>query len=99
MAACASLDLLADEQLPLVVASPCQGLIRALCQVKPLKGHPEVYDTEHELYSHPLDALRYLLVNHVLGPNLQEVSWNANEPSSLLTRQQAGQRSLMMSKW
>ena len=57
------LNALAGEQLPLVVASRCQGLIRALSQVKPLRGRPEVYDTEHELCSHPLDALRYLLVN------------------------------------
>ena len=57
------LNALAEEQLPLVVASRCQGLIRALSQVKPLKGHAEIYDTGHELYSHPLDALRYALIN------------------------------------
>jgi hypothetical protein len=57
------LNALAEEPLPLVVASHCTRLIRALAQIKPMKGHPEVYDTEHELYSHPLDALRYLLVN------------------------------------
>jgi hypothetical protein len=34
-----------------------------LSQVKPLRGSPERYDTDHEIFSHPLDALRYLLVN------------------------------------
>ncbi len=56
-------DLLADEVQPLVVASRCRGLIRALSEVKPKRGQVEIYDTDHELYSHPLDALRYLLVN------------------------------------
>ena len=57
------MDVLADKDLPLVVSDACPGLIRALSQVKPLKGHEERYDTDHELYSHPLDSLRYLLVN------------------------------------
>ena len=29
---------------------------------------PEIYDTDHELFSHPLDALRYLLVNAAASP-------------------------------
>ncbi len=41
----------------------CSGLIRALAQVKANRSIPEIYDTDHELFSHPLDALRYLLVN------------------------------------
>ena len=57
------MDLLADETQPLVVAERCAGLIRALSQVKPQRSSPEVYDTDHEIFSHPLDALRYLLVN------------------------------------
>jgi hypothetical protein len=57
------MDALADPNLPLLISDACPGLIRALSQVKPLKHHEERYDTEHELYSHPLDALRYLLVN------------------------------------
>ena len=57
------MDLLADEAQPLIISERCSGLIRALSSVKPLRGKPEVYDTEHELFSHPLDALRYLLVN------------------------------------
>ena len=44
-------------------AECCEGLIRALSQVKPKPRQAEIYDTEHELFSHPLDALRYLLVN------------------------------------
>ena len=47
----------------LQVAERCAGLIRALSQVKPQRSSPEVYDTDHEIFSHPLDALRYLLVN------------------------------------
>jgi hypothetical protein len=57
------MNLLADEAQPLVVAKRCQGLIRALSQVKPASGSPERYDTDHEIFSHPLDALRYLLIN------------------------------------
>ena len=57
------MDLLADEAQPLVVADRCVGLIRALSQVKPYRSSPESYDTDHEIFSHPLDALRYLLVN------------------------------------
>jgi hypothetical protein len=57
------MDALADEALPLLVAERCTGLIRALSQVKPKRAQVEVYDTDHELFSHPLDALRYLLVN------------------------------------
>jgi hypothetical protein len=57
------MDLLADEVQPLVVAARCVGLIRALSQVKPHRSQHEIYDTDHELHSHPLDALRYLLVN------------------------------------
>ena len=57
------LDVLADRELPLVVSDACPGLIRALSQVKPHRTHPETYDNDHELFSHPLDALRYLLVN------------------------------------
>jgi hypothetical protein len=57
------MDALADKELPLVVSEACPGLIRALSQVKPHRTHPETYDNDHELFSHPLDALRYLLVN------------------------------------
>jgi hypothetical protein len=57
------MDALAGEELPLLVAERCTGLIRALSQVKPKRAQAEIYDTDHELFSHPLDALRYLLVN------------------------------------
>ena len=57
------MSALADPDLPLVVSERCAGLIRALSQVKPHKTHPETYDNDHEVFSHPLDALRYLLVN------------------------------------
>ncbi len=39
------------EQLPLVIASRCAGLIRVLPQVKPAKTRPEIYDTEHHVFS------------------------------------------------
>ena len=51
------MDVLADEALPLLV------LVRALGHMKPESTQPEIYDVDHELFSHPLDALRYLLVN------------------------------------
>ena len=92
------MDLLADEQVPLVVASRCEGLIRALSQVKPARTRPENYDTEHPVFSHPLDALRYLLVNDVLAPNLDVVAWSAEAPSHFEGLRKAGQRSLM-SEW
>ena len=57
------MDLLADEAQPLIIAERCVGLIGALSQVKPHRSSHEIYDTDHELFSHPLDALRYLLVN------------------------------------
>jgi hypothetical protein len=57
------MDALADEALPLLIAERCPGLIRALSQVKPKHAQAEIYDTDHQLFSHPLDALRYLLVN------------------------------------
>ena len=57
------MDVLADPELPLVVSDACPGLIAALSQVKPHRSRPELYDHDHEVYSHPLDALRYGLVN------------------------------------
>jgi hypothetical protein len=57
------MDSLADEAQPLIIAERCSGLIRALSSVRPHRGRPEVYDFEHQRFSHPLDALRYLLLN------------------------------------
>ena len=37
--------------------------MRTLAQVKPQRRQPEIYDTDHDIFSPPLDALRYLLVN------------------------------------
>ncbi len=34
-----------------------------LSQVKLQRSKSEIYDTDHKIFSHPLDALRYLLVN------------------------------------
>jgi hypothetical protein len=62
------MNLLADPDLPLIVSEDCPQLIRCLTQVKPDKGHPELYDQrEDSPYQHLLDALRYLLVNVRLG--------------------------------
>ena len=61
------MDALADPDLPLVISERCVGLIRAMSQTKPHKTHPETYDNDHELFSHPLDALRYFFVNHRFG--------------------------------
>ena len=57
------MDALADEAQPLIVAERCAALIAALAQVKPQRTHTEIYDIDHELFSHPLDGLRYLLLN------------------------------------
>jgi hypothetical protein len=57
------MNLLAVEELPLLVSDRCEGLIRALSQVKPHTSRHETYDTDHQIFSHPLDALRYLLIN------------------------------------
>ena len=93
------INLLANEELPLVVASRCRRLIRALGQVRPHHARPEVYDTDHPVFSHPLDALRYLLVNGVPSPNQEVVAWSGAEPDSLELLRQAGQRSRMSDCW
>jgi hypothetical protein len=87
------INLLANEELPLVVASRCRGLIRALDQVRPHHARPEIYDTDHPVFSHPLDALRYPLVNGVPSPDQEVVAWSGAEPDSLELLRQAGQRS------
>ena len=78
------MDLLADEAQPLVVAARCTGLIRALSQVKPHRNQHEIYDTDHELHSHPLDALRYLLVNL---PQAAADDWEPPKPDRFWERQ------------
>lgn len=57
------MTVLADEALPLVVSRRCPGLIRALSQVRPHRSRTECYDFDHVIHSHPLDALRYLLIH------------------------------------
>jgi hypothetical protein len=57
------MDALANEALPLIIASRCCGLIGALSAIKPHRSHPELYNHDHPFFSHPLDALRCLLVN------------------------------------
>ena len=52
-----------DPDQRLIVHPRCVGLITALTNVKPHRNDPDVYDTDHETYSHPLDALRYWCVN------------------------------------
>ncbi len=88
------MDLLADKERPLVVAARCKGLVRALSQVKPHRINHKIYQ-DHEIFSHPLDALRYLLINVVPDREDERVYWNADEPSPVETREQAGYRTLM----
>jgi hypothetical protein len=49
------MNSLADEEQPMVVAERCVGLIRALSQVKPHRSQHEIYNNDHELFSHPLE--------------------------------------------
>ena len=42
------MNLLAQEEQPLVIASRCEGLIRALSQIKPHRANHEIYDKDHE---------------------------------------------------
>lgn len=58
------MEAIADPDLPLVVSTRCPGLIRAMSQVKPHRTSPEVYDYDHPVYSHPLDALRYFFIGY-----------------------------------
>ena len=92
------MNLLAAEEQPLVIASRCEGLIRALSQIKPHRANHEIYDKDHELFSHPLDALRYLLVSGVPGAGSQTVSWNADASGPFEGLERAGRRNLM-SDW
>ena len=46
------MNALADPEQPLVIAARCVGLIRALAQVKPAANRSEIYDIDHEIYSH-----------------------------------------------
>lgn len=52
-----------DDDARLIVHPRCVGLIDALTNVRPHRNDPEIYDTDHELYSHPIDGLRYWHVN------------------------------------
>ena len=61
-----------------MAAERCSGLIRALSQVKPKASQPEIYDTDDVLFSHPLDALRYLLVNL---PGQVDEDWDVARPT------------------
>ena len=48
-----------DTQKRLIVHPRCAGLIAALANVQPHRNDDNIYDTDHKVYSHPLDALRY----------------------------------------
>lgn len=50
-------------QKRLVVHPRCTGLIAALGNVQAHRNDDDIYDTDHPVYSHPLDALRYWHVN------------------------------------
>jgi hypothetical protein len=72
-----------------------QSSDQQMVQRTSLPSHHERYDTDHPIFSHPLDALRYLLVNGVLEASLQTVAWNADAPGPLELLQRQGQRSRM----
>lgn len=55
---------IAHKDIPLVVHPRCVKLIRALTQMPPDKSQPDVYLQSHPVFSHPVDALRYWLVNN-----------------------------------
>ena len=82
------MNLLAEEELPLVVAARCKGLIRALSQVKPHSATTNLRQ-DHEIFSHPLDALRYLLFNVVPDGGYDCVSC-PSVPASQPLRQRSG---------
>lgn len=43
----------------LIIHPRCVGVIAALANVQAHRNDDDVYDTDHPVYSHPLDALRY----------------------------------------
>lgn len=48
-----------DPEQRLIMHSRCVGLIAALSNVQAHRNDDDIYDTDHAVYSHPLDALRY----------------------------------------
>ncbi|HEY5473906.1 MAG TPA: hypothetical protein VIK32_12025, partial [Candidatus Limnocylindrales bacterium] len=48
-----------DPEQRAIVHPRCAGLIAALANVQPHRNDDNIYDTDHKVYSHPLDALRY----------------------------------------
>lgn len=63
------LEMIADQDLPLIVSTACPCLAASLTSVPPDRVHPELYDQSHESpYQHVLDALRYFGVNWTNRP-------------------------------
>lgn len=59
-------DHVDEDGLPdrrLIIHERCVGLIAAISNVQKHRNDDDIYDTDHEVYSHPLDALRYWHVN------------------------------------
>jgi len=52
-----------DPEQRAIIHPRCAGLIAALANVQPHRNDDNIYDTDHKIYSHPLDALRYWHVN------------------------------------
>ena len=53
-------ESIADEpDARLIVHPRCVGTIEALTNLRPHRNDREVYDTDHEVWSHPADAIRY----------------------------------------
>jgi hypothetical protein len=48
-----------DPGRRLIIHQRCTGLIAALSNVQAHRNDDDIYDKDHKVYSHPLDALRY----------------------------------------
>jgi len=48
-----------DPEQRAIIHPRCAGLIAALANVQPHRNDDNIYDTDHKVYSHPLDAMRY----------------------------------------
>ena len=74
-----------DPEQRLIVHPRCTGLIAALANVQAHRNDDDIYDTDHPVYSHPLDALRYWHVNRYRKrrEGASDVSRSAEKPRRL----------------
>jgi len=57
-------NAIAPPEIPLIIHPRCVKTIQALLQIPPDKLQPDVYLQKHPVYSHPVDAARYWIVNN-----------------------------------